>query len=108
MEQSDIRLLHDIGDRRIEMRTRSSIDLQAATEPCCALIGGVCTASEKMRSDCGSYLCPFYKPAGCKDWIRVEDEEGISLVPPEEYYAVRKEQASKGKIETWKVNWRSI
>jgi len=30
--------------------------------------------------------CPFYKPKGCEDWIRVERDGQVWLVPPEEYY----------------------
>jgi hypothetical protein len=31
--------------------------------------------------------CDFYKPAGCKDWIRVERGDEVWLIPPEEYFA---------------------
>jgi hypothetical protein len=39
----------------------------------------------KKDEHCGTAKCPFYKPQGCKEWIRVEDEHGKNLVPPEEW-----------------------
>lgn len=86
------------------MKTENSIDLKQAKEACSSrseLI--VCDALVHYLSDCGTYKCPFYKPEGCKDWIRVEDEEGISLVPPEEYYKTVKKRAEKPGV--WKVRW---
>lgn len=35
---------------------------------------------------CGSYRCPFYKPVGCEDWIKIEDLSCVILVTPEEGY----------------------
>lgn len=43
----------------------------------CMLMGG-------YDEYCGSYKCPFYKPFGCKDWIKIEDRDGVSLYPPED------------------------
>ena len=31
--------------------------------------------------------CVFYKPKGCRDWIRVERDGEVWVIPPEEYYA---------------------
>lgn len=31
-----------------------------------------------------TYDCPFYKPQGCEDWIKLEKGEEIWLIPPEE------------------------
>lgn len=28
--------------------------------------------------------CPFYKPEGCEDWIKIEKGEGVYLYTPEE------------------------
>lgn len=86
------------------MRTRNSINLRKTKEPCSSrseLI--ICEALAHHISDCGTYKCPFYKPKGCKDWIRVEDEEGVNLIPPEEYYALAKKEAEKPRV--WKVRW---
>ena len=38
-----------------------------------------CKALVRREKDCGS-ACPFYKPKGCKDWIRLNDK----LYEPEE------------------------
>jgi hypothetical protein len=70
------------------MITKSSIDLTKINEPCFALIGGRssgwCSILLTTHTDCGTYRCPFYKPRGCKDWIRIEDRMGINLIPKEE------------------------
>lgn len=36
--------------------------------------------------------CVFYKPAGCRDWVRVERGCEVWLIPPEEYFAERAEK----------------
>ncbi len=71
------------------MVTQHSIDLKRITEPCFARVGtgktNGCAVLTRMDSDvCNSYKCPFYKPAACRTWIRIEDETGINLIPPEE------------------------
>ncbi len=38
------------------------------------------------HKDCGTYACPFYKPEGCRDWIRLDLECGVRLIPPDDYY----------------------
>lgn len=74
------------------MITLHSIDLKYIKEPCLFLTPryDVCKLLTTGHKSCGSYKCPFYKPQGCKDWIRVEDGHGVSLVPAEEYYTYRK------------------
>lgn len=71
------------------MITIHSINLKATTEPCESAIGhktsSGCRALIKTHEKCGSYKCPFYKPRGCGDWIRIEDRTGINLIPPEDY-----------------------
>ena len=67
------------------MITLHSIDLKTTDEPCFGRtrIGG-CRVLTALAKECG-YKCQFYKPDGCKDWIRVEDRQGVNLIPPEEY-----------------------
>ena len=73
------------------MITLHSIDLQYIHEPCCSeMANDGCRAMTDKSEFCRSSRCPFYKPQGCKDWIRVEDRQGISVVPPEEYYRYRR------------------
>jgi hypothetical protein len=71
------------------MITKNSIDLRFETAPCFALgFRGMCGALSVKNENCGTVKCPFYKPIGCKDWIRVEDCQGVHLVPPEEWRKV--------------------
>lgn len=39
---------------------------------------------ERLVTECGTYGCPFYKPLGCEDWIRLEEDGEIHLYAPEE------------------------
>lgn len=72
------------------MRTRNSIDLTTTRQLCAAYsLTDLCTALKTPHVQCGTYRCPLYKPEDCGDWIRVEDKEGINLIPPEEYYSAR-------------------
>lgn len=72
------------------MKTKNSIRLEETRQTCCHFNAAVeCTGLTTSDERCGSYRCPFYKPKGCKDWVRIEDEDGCSLIPPEEYYAAR-------------------
>ena len=67
------------------MITLHSIDLKRTDEPCFAKSRyGNCTLLVIQAEKC-CYKCPFYKPDGCKDWIRVEDYQGANLIPPEEF-----------------------
>lgn len=43
-----------------------------------------CAIMGKFDENCGSYECPFYKPRGCRDWIKIEDKGGVSIFTPEE------------------------
>ena len=75
------------------MRTRNSIDLmKCKKEQCWGDIGLGCNTNPDQGT-CGTYLCPFYKPAKCKDWIRIEDDDGVNCIPPEEYYDARARRA---------------
>lgn len=70
------------------MITIHSINLKEVTEPCFATIGynekSGCRLLMRSHEGCGSYKCPFYKPKGCKDWVRIEDRMGVNLIPPED------------------------
>lgn len=68
------------------MITKNSIDLKKNKYPCAhRMSSGQCSVLTVSCSEC-SYKCPFYKPEGCRDWVRVEDRHGINMVPQEEYY----------------------
>ena len=40
-----------------------------------------------FRDDrCGTYACPFYKPMGCKTWVRLDGKNGVALMTKQEYF----------------------
>ena len=51
-----------------------------------------CSALKHRLETCGTTDCPFYKPEGCKDWIRTESENGEIRIEPLEDYLERKEK----------------
>ena len=65
----------------------------------------------ELKSGCGvlsrndykcSPQCPFYKPRGCEDWVRIVKGEEIWLIPPEEYERSNNEQSIQDKR---KLRW---
>lgn len=79
------------------------IDLEGCTDKCFADMVGQCAVlSESISTECNS-VCPFYKPTGCKDWVRVEDYEGIWLYSPEEY---EKEFKNETDHKQGELYWR--
>lgn len=88
------------------MKTKNSVNLlPKTTERCWALLREGCNILTRTSEECGSCRCPFYKPVDCGDWIRVEDEEGITLIPPEEYYPAATKNGIKGDLRpaVWKI-----
>lgn len=86
------------------MKTQNSVDLKQTRQTCHAYtLSGDCASMTSYHRECGSYRCPFYKPQGCKDWIRVEDEDGINLIPPEEYRCARMKVKKKRDHASWKI-----
>ena len=52
---------------------------------CCSrLISGCAILLAYDEDSCGSYLCPFYKPEQCRDWIRKDTRQAVWLYAPEE------------------------
>lgn len=88
------------------MKTHNSLDLMQCDAPCAMSFkqnGVACGLLTRYGKECGSAECPFYKPRGCKDWIRVEDEDGIIIIPPEEYYAARRIDSGTKEYSSWKI-----
>lgn len=58
------------------------VEIAVVNDKCFALTerGCVCLDDD---SQCGK-CCPFYKPAGCEDWVKVEIDGEVWLIPPEE------------------------
>lgn len=50
-----------------------------------------CMVLYKQHQKCGTYLCPFYKPEGCKDWVRLDRPNSVVLIPPEEVIFERRQ-----------------
>lgn len=68
------------------MITKHSIDLKRINDKCFAKsVRDSCRITSAVNDKCGTYRCPFYKPEGCKDWVRIEDNTGINLIPPEDF-----------------------
>ena len=59
---------------------------------CASLMGGECDAMKVLSPECGSYMCPFYKPRECADWIKIEKPKHVEFYTPEEYYGGNKQQ----------------
>lgn len=79
------RKTHKDTARGVGVITKNSIDLNLTESPCYGYSRGYCMVLRTKDKNCGTAKCPFYKPQGCKDWVRVEDEQGKNLVPIEEW-----------------------
>ena len=55
-------------------------------EKCYAKIQGQCVVL--TETNCTN--CPFYKPVGCEDWVKVNEHGTTYLLDPEEYDYRRK------------------
>lgn len=51
---------------------------------CFAMMADGCACLNGLNERCGTYLCPFYKPTGCKDWVRLDTRAMVRLFVPEE------------------------
>lgn len=60
------------------------VEISNIKEKCFAEFKSGCGVLSSSEYEC-SPQCPFYKPTGCEDWVRRETEDGIWLIPPEEY-----------------------
>lgn len=51
---------------------------------CFAQTADGCSALMGVHGKCGTYLCPLYKPVGCRDWVRLDTRHVVRLYAPEE------------------------
>lgn len=73
------------------MITLHSVDLNYTHDKCFAeSYKGMCRILIAKSDVCRTHKCPFYKPDGCKDWVRVEDNRGTFIIPIEEYRDYRR------------------
>ena len=78
------------------------IDVKEMCDRCFAKEAGDCTILNDIEI-CGN-SCPFYKPIGCKDWVRVKQGDGVMLYAPEEYErSFKDEKDSKPKAVYWHI-----
>lgn len=60
---------------------------------CFARVMGECGITGGKRMDgCGTYMCVHYKPEGCEDWVRANDDRKglVRMFPPEEVTRCRR------------------
>lgn len=61
------------------------IDITDYKERCFADAMGVCRVlTENIAFECNA-TCPFYKPKGCREWVRINTSTKVWLLTPEEY-----------------------
>lgn len=63
------------------------IKLKDCEEKCFARLNDGCAILKEMPEACNE-KCPFYKPRDCEDWVRLEHNGEIWLMPREDYYEV--------------------
>lgn len=86
------------------MRTKHSINLKEISEQCfAAKPADTCAITIPQLETCGTWKCPLYKPKSCKDWIRIEDRDGVNLIPPEEYACERLNQKKSLGVPTFRI-----
>lgn len=61
------------------------IDITEYTERCFADRMGVCSVLVETITDECNATCPFYKPKGCREWVRINTDAKAWLLTPEEY-----------------------
>ena len=73
------------------------VEITDIDEKCFAHLKSGCAVLSRSDINC-TPQCPFYKSVGCEDWIRREKDNGIWLVPPEEYErSIKNEQDIQNK-----------
>ena len=61
------------------------IDITNIKDKCFADSLGECRVlSSTISLECNA-SCPFYKPKGCEQWIRINTKSRAWIMPPEEY-----------------------
>lgn len=80
------------------------IDLQECNDICYAeKVGVVCDILVEPEIEC-NYRCPFYKPKGCKDWVRSVYHGRQVIYPPEEYERRFKGEDKEPSAVYWRIS----
>ena len=78
------------------------IELQECTDRCFADKVGECDLLNEV--EVCNYTCPWYKPRGCKDWVRLKYHGQEMLCPPEEYERkFKNEDDNEPKAVYWRI-----
>lgn len=82
------------------------IDITKSTEKCFADSLGECRVlSETISLECNA-SCPFYKPIGCREWVRINTKAKAWLLTPEEYEERFKD--TEEKPPSWKISTKGV
>ena len=77
------------------------VDITDRGAKCYAMVYGQCTVL--IRTNCTN--CAFYKPEDCEDWVRVDKNNHIYLLDPDEYETRRRkdEQLQQRKNKFYRI-----
>lgn len=59
--------------------------IEESDSVCFARRHSFCECLSEIHRGCGTYRCPFYKPLGCEDWLRIDDGYFVNMYMPEEF-----------------------
>lgn len=78
------------------------IELHECIDRCFAELAGECDLLKEV--EVCDYTCPWYKPRGCKDWVRLKYHGQEMLCPPEEYERkFKNEDDNEPKAVYWRI-----
>lgn len=52
---------------------------------CFARQHNACKVMCELHPRCGTYYCPFYKPVGCEEWLRIDKSTFVRMYTPDEF-----------------------
>lgn len=71
---------------------------------CFAYVGGGCTVL--IHTNCVD--CKFYKPEGCDDWIKIEEDGRVYIMSPEEYDELNRRKEKKKNDRRARLYGKSV
>ena len=71
---------------------------------CFAYVGGGCTVL--IRTNCEG--CKFYKPEGGEDWVKIEQDGRVYIMPPEEYDEMNRRKEKKKNDRRARLYGKSV
>lgn len=72
---------------RVEYTTSKGQCASMSDADFCMALRGTDYIEAAKSGRCGTFQCPFYKPAELQElgWVRIDKEDEVLLIPPEEY-----------------------